>query len=37
MSGVLSGFAVVWAVIAVGYLVGRTGVLAKTPAMCSIA
>ncbi len=27
MSGVLSGFAVVWTVIAVGYLVGRTGVL----------
>ncbi len=29
MSGVLSGFAVVWAVIAVGYLVGRTGVLGE--------
>lgn len=29
MSGVLSGFAVVWTVIAVGYLVGRTGVLGK--------
>lgn len=29
MSGVLSGFAVVWAVIAVGYLAGRTGVLGK--------
>ncbi|MGL3807036.1 AEC family transporter [Paeniglutamicibacter sp. R2-26] len=27
MVGVLSGFAVVWTVIAVGYLVGRTGVL----------
>lgn len=27
MSGVLSGFAVVWTVIAVGYLVGKTGVL----------
>ncbi|MFJ6418037.1 AEC family transporter [Paeniglutamicibacter sp. NPDC091659] len=27
MLGVLSGFAVVWTVIAVGYLVGRTGVL----------
>lgn len=27
MSGVLSGFAVVWTVIAVGYIVGKTGVL----------
>ncbi|QXQ09514.1 AEC family transporter [Paeniglutamicibacter sp. Y32M11] len=29
MSGVLSGFAVVWTVIAVGYFVGRTGVLGE--------
>lgn len=29
MNGVLSGFAVVWTVIAVGYFVGRTGVLGE--------
>ncbi|PQZ96379.1 hypothetical protein CQ018_03730 [Arthrobacter sp. MYb227] len=29
MSGVLSGFAVVWSVIAVGFLVGKTGVLGE--------
>ncbi|EMQ98806.1 AEC family transporter [Paeniglutamicibacter gangotriensis] len=29
MSGVLSGFAVIWTVIAVGYFVGRTGVLGE--------
>ena len=29
MAGVLSGFAVVWSVIAVGFLVGKTGVLGE--------
>lgn len=29
MTGVLSGFAVVWSVIAVGFLVGKTGVLGE--------
>lgn len=29
MTGVLEGFSIIWVVIAVGYLVGRTGVLGE--------
>ncbi len=29
MTGVLEGFSIIWVVILVGYLVGRTGVLGE--------